>query len=53
VRGGSAENATPAAQLEWKEPDEEGLVQFLCKEKGFNEERVRVLLARSHERSGA
>ncbi|KAH7885537.1 PIN domain-like protein [Phlebopus sp. FC_14] len=28
-------------QLEWKDPDVEGLVQFLVTEKGFNEERVR------------
>ncbi|EIN12797.1 PIN domain-like protein [Punctularia strigosozonata HHB-11173 SS5] len=28
-------------QLEWKNPDVEGLVQFLVVEKGFNEERVR------------
>ncbi|KAH0831888.1 PIN domain-like protein [Lanmaoa asiatica] len=28
-------------QLEWKDPDMEGLVQFLVTEKGFNEERVR------------
>jgi len=27
--------------LTFSEPDEEGLVQFLCKEKGFMEERVR------------
>lgn len=27
--------------LKWKEVDVEGLVEFLCKEKGFNEERVR------------
>ncbi|KAN0087414.1 PIN domain-like protein [Tylopilus felleus] len=28
-------------EIEWKEPDVEGLVQFLVVEKGFNEERVR------------
>ncbi|KAF8694143.1 hypothetical protein AX14_002159 [Amanita brunnescens Koide BX004] len=28
-------------ELEWKNPDVEGLVEFLVKEKGFNEERVR------------
>ncbi|KAF8443118.1 PIN domain-like protein [Boletus edulis BED1] len=28
-------------ELEWKDPDVEGLVQFLVVEKGFNEERVR------------
>ncbi|KAI0632213.1 PIN domain-like protein [Trametes polyzona] len=36
-------DVTPAAELEleWKSPDIEGLVDFLVKEKGFNEERVR------------
>jgi flap endonuclease-1 len=29
------------AQMKWTEVDEEGLVQFLCGEKGFQEERVR------------
>ncbi|KJA17991.1 hypothetical protein HYPSUDRAFT_169773 [Hypholoma sublateritium FD-334 SS-4] len=28
-------------ELEWKNPDVEGLVDFLVKEKGFNEDRVR------------
>nr|CAI5823472.1 unnamed protein product [Callosobruchus analis] len=28
-------------QLKWGEPDEEGMVEFLCKEKQFNEDRVR------------
>ncbi|KAF5311726.1 hypothetical protein D9611_009458 [Ephemerocybe angulata] len=28
-------------ELEWKNPDVDGLVQFLVTEKGFNEERVR------------
>lgn len=28
-------------QLRWTDPDEEGLVQFLVREKGFNEDRVR------------
>ncbi|KIK62353.1 hypothetical protein GYMLUDRAFT_164624 [Collybiopsis luxurians FD-317 M1] len=34
---------TPAdeVELEWKNPDVDGLVQFLVTEKGFNEERVR------------
>ncbi|KAM5534982.1 hypothetical protein V8D89_011355 [Ganoderma adspersum] len=36
-------DVTPADQLEleWKSPDVEGLVDFLVKDKGFNEERVR------------
>ncbi|KAG6330471.1 hypothetical protein ID866_8618 [Astraeus odoratus] len=28
-------------ELEWRNPDVDGLVEFLVKEKGFNEERVR------------
>ncbi|KAK6903959.1 flap endonuclease 1 [Kwoniella mangroviensis CBS 8507] len=28
--------------LEWKAPDVEGLVEFLCRDKGFNEDRVRA-----------
>ncbi|THH29118.1 hypothetical protein EUX98_g5065 [Antrodiella citrinella] len=36
-------DVTPADELEieWKNPDVDGLVQFLVTEKGFNEERVR------------
>nr|XP_056707061.1 flap endonuclease 1 [Euleptes europaea] len=30
-----------AVELKWSEPDEEGLVHFLCGEKQFNEERIR------------
>ncbi|EIW68761.1 hypothetical protein TREMEDRAFT_69192 [Tremella mesenterica DSM 1558] len=29
-------------ELDWKAPDVEGLVQFLCRDKGFNEDRVRA-----------
>jgi flap endonuclease-1 len=29
-------------QLKWSEPNEEGLIQFLCREKGFSEDRVRA-----------
>jgi flap endonuclease-1 len=28
-------------ELKWKEPDEEGLIKFLCGDRQFNEERVR------------
>ncbi|KAJ4479951.1 flap endonuclease 1 [Lentinula aciculospora] len=36
-------DVTPAddLELEWKNPDVDGLIQFLVTEKGFNEERVR------------
>jgi flap endonuclease-1 len=29
-------------ELKWSEPNEEGLIQFLCREKGFSEDRVRA-----------
>ncbi|KAJ1513495.1 Elongation of fatty acids protein 2 [Coelomomyces lativittatus] len=29
-------------QLKWNDPDEEGLIQYLVKEKNFNEERIRT-----------
>ncbi|XP_065676182.1 flap endonuclease 1-like [Hydra vulgaris] len=34
---------TPAdqIQLKWKEPDEEGLVEYMVKQKGFSEDRIR------------
>ncbi|XP_065064849.1 flap endonuclease 1-like [Rhopilema esculentum] len=34
---------TPAAEIElkWSDPDEEGLIKFMCEEKGFNEDRIR------------
>ncbi|XP_039251996.2 flap endonuclease 1-like [Styela clava] len=28
-------------ELKWKEPDEEKLIEFMCKEKGFSEDRIR------------
>lgn len=36
-------DVTPAdeIELEWKHPDVDGLVEFLVRQKGFNEERVR------------
>jgi len=36
-------DVTPAdeVELEWQNPDVDGLIQFLVTEKGFNEERVR------------
>lgn len=43
--------------LKWNEPDEEGMIQFLCIEKQFNEDRVRngvkkLLKARSSSTQG-
>lgn len=36
------EVADPAElDLKWNEPDEEGIVQYMCKEKGFGEDRMR------------
>jgi len=34
---------TPSAEcdLKWEKPDEEGLVNYMCTEKGFQEERIR------------
>ncbi|WVR04460.1 flap endonuclease 1 [Kwoniella sp. DSM 27419] len=29
-------------ELDWKSPDVDGLVDFLCRDKGFNEDRVRA-----------
>lgn len=41
-------------ELKWKDPDEEGLVEFLVKDKGFNEERVRSGIAKLKKaRSGS
>ncbi|GHJ84493.1 hypothetical protein NliqN6_0895 [Naganishia liquefaciens] len=41
-------DVTPASELEleWTKCDEEGLVEFLVREKGFNEDRVRAGAAR-------
>lgn len=34
-------NSVEFTQLKWSDPDEEGLVEFLCGNRQFNEERVR------------
>uniref|UniRef100_A0AC34Q1C7 Flap endonuclease 1 n=1 Tax=Panagrolaimus sp. JU765 TaxID=591449 RepID=A0AC34Q1C7_9BILA len=36
-------------ELKWSEPNEEGIIEFLCKEKGFNEDRVKSALQRLHK----
>jgi flap endonuclease-1 len=35
---------TDSYQIEWREPDGEGLVNFICKERDFSEDRVRKTL---------
>eukprot|EP01116_Phalansterium_solitarium_P011137 TRINITY_DN26745_c0_g1_i1.p1 TRINITY_DN26745_c0_g1~~TRINITY_DN26745_c0_g1_i1.p1 ORF type:complete len:392 (-),score=107.15 TRINITY_DN26745_c0_g1_i1:6-1181(-) len=37
---------TKTIELKWDQPDEEGIVEFLVKEKSFNEERVRNAIAK-------
>jgi hypothetical protein len=37
---------TEGLELKWSAPDEEGLIQFLCVESGFNEVRIRNALAK-------
>ncbi|TNM96258.1 hypothetical protein fugu_015919 [Takifugu bimaculatus] len=31
----------PHVELKWGEPDEDGLIQFMCNEKQFSEDRIR------------
>jgi flap endonuclease-1 len=33
-------------KLEWKDPDEDGIINFLCEEKEFSEDRVKKVLER-------
>ena len=37
---------TTGLDLRFRQPDEEGIIKFLCEEKSFNEERVRRQLAK-------
>ena len=39
----TAPDVTPASEidLKWEKPDEEGLVAYMCGEKGFSEDRIR------------
>ncbi len=48
-------NVIEVDNLEWKNPDEEGIMNFLCKEKNFSEERVKNAIGRLKKRpaSGA
>jgi flap endonuclease-1 len=36
-------------KLEWKEPDEEGVIDFLCRGKDFSEDRVTKALEKMQE----
>lgn len=45
-----AADATPT--LKWGAPDEQGLVEFLVKEKGFNEDRIRKAVQRINASKG-
>eukprot|EP01125_Pyxidicula_operculata_P018621 TRINITY_DN6628_c0_g1_i2.p1 TRINITY_DN6628_c0_g1~~TRINITY_DN6628_c0_g1_i2.p1 ORF type:complete len:403 (+),score=103.78 TRINITY_DN6628_c0_g1_i2:169-1209(+) len=46
--------SSPAAECEltFNDPDEDGLIQFLCKEKGFNEDRVKNGIAKIRQSKG-
>ena len=39
----TAPDVTPASEidLKWEKPDEDGLVAYMCGEKGFSEDRIR------------
>ena len=37
-------DVTDEYEVEWREPDEEGVVEFLCRERDFSEDRVRKAL---------
>jgi len=40
-------NVTSGFSLEWREPDVEGLVSFLCGDRDFSEERIRTAVAKA------
>ena len=40
---------TDSYKLKWKEPDDEGIVDFLCRERDFAEERVRKAIKKMSE----
>ena len=40
-------DVTSNYRLEWREPDKESLVRFLCGDRDFNEERVRTAIQRA------
>ena len=48
-------NVTDVDKLEWRSPDEEGIISFLCGERNFSEERVKNAIERIKKRpaSGA
>ena len=43
----SKPDVTSNYTLKWREPDIQGLVDFLCKERDFNEERVRTAVTKA------
>ena len=43
-------DVTEDYQLEWSPPDEEGLCDFLCRERAFSEDRVRKAVALMNSR---
>ncbi|MGC8557392.1 MAG: flap endonuclease-1 [Nitrososphaeria archaeon] len=48
-------NVIDIEKLEWKNPDQEGIISFLCSEKNFSEERIKNAINRLKKRpaSGA
>ncbi|MEM2673879.1 MAG: flap structure-specific endonuclease, partial [Candidatus Bathyarchaeia archaeon] len=42
-------NVTDNYKIEWKEPNVEGVLDFLCSEKDFSEDRVRKALEKAIE----
>jgi flap endonuclease 1 (EC 3.1.-.-) len=39
--------------LEWRQPDEEGVIKFLCDERNFSVDRVKNALTRIRKRPAA
>jgi flap endonuclease-1 len=42
-----------SSQIKWTDPDEAGLIEFLCKEKGFSEDRVKSGVTKLKKAKGA
>ncbi|KXS20171.1 PIN domain-like protein [Gonapodya prolifera JEL478] len=41
-----------SVELKWEDPDEDGIVEFLVKDKGFNEERIRNAVKKLQKQRG-